>query len=312
LNKYKNKYFYLAHGKMGLECLKGLIEKNYSPELVIIHKNIEIEKLFDEFYQPIENICSDYDISLFKTDKIIELKNNFKTYEFGICAGFMEIIGKDILEIPKIGILNLHCGKLPLYRGRAPISRTIMDGNENLAITLHKMDEGVDSGDILLEYEIPITKNDDVNTLYKKCCEKSSEVIINGIEKMFSQDNFGEIFNKQDLSLKPKSNKKISDDERKINWNNSTNSIHNLIRAITPPYPCAFSLYEENKYLFVKSEIFSLETCKARQVGEIYFTDEDYLLINCNDGLLKITEIFNEDYEKINYEEIFKPKGIFK
>lgn len=297
---------------MGIECLKGLIKENYPPVFVVTHKSYDVEKKFNEFYHPLEEICSDYDIPLFKTDKINEIKNNFSGFDFGICAGFMEIIGKDILNLHKFGILNLHCGKLPFYRGRAPISRTIMDGKDSLTITLHKMDEGVDSGDILIESDIPIDSKDDVNSLYKKCCEISHKIVINGIEKIYSI-NYGEnIFKKQDLSLKPKPNKKITDEERKINWEKEIATIHNLIRALTCPYPCAFSIYEEKKYYFLKSEIFSLETCKARNYGEIYFVDEDYLLINCQDGLLKITEIWDEVNKKVNFEEIFKPRGIFK
>ena len=297
---------------MGLDCLKGLITKDFPPEFVVIHKNFDIEKKFQEFFQPIEKICSDYDIPLVKTEKIIEIKNNFSGLDFGICVGFMEIIGKDILEIPKLGIFNLHCGKLPHYRGRAPISRTIIDGNSELTMTLHKMDEGVDSGDILYEYDIPIKDNDDVNSLYKKCGELSSEVVLNGIEKIISQNSPIDIFIKQDLSLKPKSNKIISDEERKINWDNNIKSIHNLIRALTPPYPCAFGIYEDRRFYFIKSEIFSIETCKARNLGEIYFVDEDYLLINCKDGLLKIMEVHSEDNKKVKFEEVFKPRGVFK
>ncbi|MCX6164566.1 MAG: formyltransferase family protein [Ignavibacteriae bacterium] len=310
---YKNKkYFYLTHGIMGLECLKGLITENYPPEFVVINKNFEIEKKFQEFYEPIESVCSDYDIPLIKTDKVNEIINNFSGFDFGICTGFMEIIGKDVLEVPKLGIFNLHCGKLPDYRGRAPISRTIMNGNDELTMTLHKMDEGVDSGDILFEFNIPIDINDDVNVLYNKCCEMSSDIVHKGIEKLYSQNNISNIFQKQDLSLKPKPNKKISDEERKINWGNNINSIHNLIRALTPPYPSAYVTYEDRRYHFIKSEIFSIETCKARNLGEIYFVDEDYLLINCKDGLLKIMGVQDEENKKINFEEVFKQRGILK
>jgi methionyl-tRNA formyltransferase len=297
---------------MGFECLKGLISKNHPPEFVVIHKDYEIEKKYEEFYKPIRETCFEYNIPLIKTDKVREIKNNFTGYDSGICTGFMEIIEKEILEIPVLGIFNLHCGKLPCYRGRAPISRTIMEGNDELTMTLHKMDKGVDSGDILYEFNIAIDINDDVNTLYNKCCDKSSDTVIKGIEKLYSNKNTYDIFKKQDLSLKPKANKKISDGERKIIWENSIKSIHNLVRALTPPYPCAYSFYEDRKFYFIKSEIFSIENCKGRKFGEIYFVDEDYLLINCKDGLLKILDIFDDENNKINFEEVFKPRGIFK
>jgi len=306
----KPKYFYLAHGVMALEGLKGLIEKNIPPGFVIIHKDFEIQKMYDSFYAPAEKLCADYDIPLLKPAMLSDVKNGFKNYEFGICAGFMEIIGKDVFDIPKHGILNLHCGKLPYYRGRAPISRTIMDGNNFLTMTLHKIDEGVDSGDLLLEEEIEIEINDDVNMIYSKCCVNAADVIIKGIEKLLTGGK--SIFIKQDLSLKEKPNKKITDIERKIDWEKGVTDIHNLVRALTIPYPCAYAEYGNRKYNFIKSEIFDRDRCNARQPGELYFADDEYVLINCTDGLLKLTDIRDEHNQKINYEEIFKPRGIFR
>lgn len=295
---------------MALEGLKGLIVRNYTPEFVIVHKDYDIQKMHESFYSPIEKLCSDYDIPLIKSEKLAGQKDNFRNFDFGISAGFMEIIGKDVFGIPKHGIINLHCGKLPFYRGRAPISRTIMDGNKYLTISLHKIDEGVDSGDLLIEHNIEIGIDDDVNSLYKKCCEQAADMLIKGVEKLFSGEE--DIFTAQDLSLKEKPNKKITDAERRINWVKSVEAIHNLIRALTIPYPCAYSEYDSKKYNFIKSEIFDRDRCNARQPGELYFADDEYILINCVDGLIKITEIRDENNQKINYEEIFKPRGIFR
>lgn len=308
----KIKYFYLTHGKLGLECLKGLIEKRYSPGFVIIHSNYENEKSANEFFKPIGKICSLNGIKLFKTDRISDLQNNFKKYEIGICVGFMEIINKEILNIPELGILNLHCGRLPYYRGRAPISRTIMDGNKVLTMTIHKMDEGVDSGDILLEEEIQVKSNDDVNTLYEKCCKKSSEAVMKAIEKIYSENNPDNAYKKQDLSLKQKPNKKISDDERRIDWNKCIESIYNKIRALTIPYPCAYGIYSDAKYYFIKSKVLKGITDKSRKPGEIMLVDKNYIVIVCKDGLLKITDIQKEGNVKIDFKEYFKKGGKFK
>lgn len=295
---------------MALEGLKGLIERNFPPGFVIIHKDFELQRMSECFYEPVEKICADYDIPLLKPAMLYDIKNGFENYEFGICAGFMEIIGKDVFNIPKYGILNLHCGKLPFYRGRAPISRTIMDGNKYITISLHKIDEGVDSGDLLIEHDIEIGIDDDVNTLYKKCCEQAADIIIKGIEKLLSGGK--DIFTKQDLSLKEKPNRRITDKERRIDWSKSITDIHNLIRALTLPYPCAYAEYSGVNYNFITSEIFDRDRCGARQPGELYFADDEYVLINCTDGLLKLTDIRDENNQKINYEEIFKPRGIFR
>ena len=300
-------FFYLAHGKMSFDCLKGLVENGYHPAFVCIHKNLEFEKLKDDFFIPVEFFCKAYNINIFRVDKVDEIKDKISNHSAGVCVGFMEIIKKEIFDLPKYGIINLHCGKLPLYRGRAPISRSLMNGENYLTMSLHKIDDGVDSGDIAGEHEIEIDLNDDVNTLYNKCSEKSADFIT---EVLHNIDNVH--FVKQDLSLHPKPNKKISDDERKINWNLEIEKIFNLIRALIIPYPCAYSTYNDRKYKFIKSEIFSNETCKARTNGEIYFMDEDYILINCKNGLLRVFELRDEDNNIVEFEKTFEQKGVFK
>ena len=220
----------------------------------------------------------------------------------------MEIIKKDIFEIPKYGILNLHCGKLPKYRGRAPISRTILNGDKHLIISIHKIDEGVDSGDILNETEILI-EDDDVNSLYKKCSEKSSESIIESLKKIESGNP---TFLKQDISPDSKANKKISSEERKINWGDDIIKIRNLIRALVPPYPCAISVFDVEEYSFLSSEINSYEKDDNRDNGEIINIDNNSILINCSNGILKIKKITDRNSSIINMKEKFKIGDIFK
>ncbi len=152
------KFFLLAHNLMSLICLKKLIQKKQIPDFVVIHKNLDIEKLKDTFYSPIEKTCKEHKIRLFRVNKLDEIKNVIEGSSFGICAGFMQIISEDIFALPEKGIFNLHCGKLPKYRGRAPISRAIINGESDVIVTIHKIDEGVDSGEICFEDYIRITE----------------------------------------------------------------------------------------------------------------------------------------------------------
>ncbi|MFC2092673.1 methionyl-tRNA formyltransferase [Bacteroidota bacterium] len=285
-----------------------MIEKKYVPDFVVVHKDYEKEKLLESFYKPIENLCENSSIELLKTSSISELQKDSEGNDLGICVGFMEIIKKDIFKIPKYGILNLHCGKLPKYRGRAPISRTIMNGERYLIISVHKIDEGVDSGDILNETEILIDDNGDVNSLYKKCSEKSAESIIESIEKIESGNP---IFLKQDISPDSKPNKKISYEERRINWDNDINKIRNLIRALVPPYPCACSVLDGEEYNFLASEIDSHTNDKNWENGQIMNIENNSMLINCSNGIIKINKISDRNSEIIVMKEKFKIGDIF-
>ncbi len=303
------KFFYLAHGIMSYVCLRNLIVKKYIPDFVVIHKDYEKEKLLEAFYKPIENLCENSSILLHKTSSTSELQKDVVGNDLGICVGFMEILKKEIFEIPKHGILNLHCGKLPKYRGRAPISRAIMNGEKHLIISIHKIDEGVDSGDILNETEILIEEDDDVNSLYKKCSKKSSESIIDSFIKI---ETGNPIFLKQDISPDSKANKKISSEERKINWDDDIIKIRNLIRALVPPYPCAFSILNNEEYYFLISEIISNKKDFDRKNGEIINIENNSILINCCNGILKINKIEDKNSSIIDMKEKFNVGDIFK
>ena len=268
------KFFYLAHGIMSLVCLRDLLEKKYFPGFVVIHEDYEKEG-----------------------------------YEFGLCLGFMEIIKKEVFELPKYGILNLHCGKLPEYRGRAPISRAIMNGDEFITLSIHRMDEGVDSGDILQETEIKIEDNDDVNIMYEKCSEESASSVIESIKKIEAGNP---IFIKQNIEPNSKANRKILYEERMINWKDDVRKIHNLVRALTPPYPCAFSILNKVDYLFVESEIDSFERDNDCSSGEILSMNDKSMQINCSNGILKIIIITDESLSVINIKNTFKVGDLFK
>ena len=303
------KFFYLAHGIMSLVCLRNLLEGKYFPGFVVIHEDYEEEKLKETFFEPIVELCNKKDISLIRTKSISVLNEKMKGYDFGLCIGFMEIIKREIFELPKYGILNLHCGKLPKYRGRAPISRTIMNGDEFITLSIHRMDEGVDSGDILQERKIKIEDDDDVNSLYEKCSKESASSVIESIKQI---ETGNPIFIRQNMEINSKSNKKISREERKINWEDDLRKIYNLIRALTPPYPCAFSTLNNNEYYFIECEIESSASNENDSSGKILEISGNGILIKSGNGVLKVKKITDESLSEIDMKNTFKVGDVFK
>jgi methionyl-tRNA formyltransferase len=288
------KFFLLAHNLMSLICLKKLVQNKQIPDFVVIHKKLDTEKLKDTFYTPIENICKENKLKLFRVNKLDELKNVIEGSDFGICAGFMQIIGEDIFNLPEKGIFNLHCGKLPKYRGRAPISRAIINGENKVIVTIHKIDAGVDSGEICIEDYIRIKENDDVNSLYKKCSEKSAELLTKFVNKV----------KKEKIKLKrqritKKANLRINEDERKINWNNTSKRIFNLIRALRSPYSNSYCFYNLKKIYFNKARIIESKMNDKFKNGEIAIVKKEGLVIKCRGGFILASEL-RDDGNRIN------------
>ena len=293
--KSEMKFFFLAHGIISYNCLRDLIAKGYKPHCVVTHTDLDYDRLKDSFYEPITKLCVSNSIPVFNVNKISEIHPELAKCDVGMCLGFMEIIKKDTLDIPKHGIFNIHGGKLPKYRGRAPISRSIMNGEKFFTLTLHKMDEGVDSGDVCLETVIPITDKDDINTLSKRCAEETAPLIERFFET-FKRETLD--CRKQDLSQNPKAYRKISDEERKIDWNRSARDIFNLIRALIPPFPGAFFESGAKKFIALNSEI--LLDNEVGKPGEINFITEDSVIVKCGNGSINITSLADESLNPVS------------
>jgi len=301
------RFFYLAHSVMSLEFLKGLAADNMIPGLAVIHKSLDRKKLDKEFYTPVKDFCLENKIGLYETDDVNELKDKLSEFDTGVCVGFMSILKKEIFSVPENGILNLHCGKLPEYRGRAPISRSIMNGEEFLTVSVHRIDEGVDSGDICKEYKIKISQEDDVNTLYHKCSGVSSVIISECLRDIKDRKL---IFSKQ-ITDKP-ANKVISDEESKINWSENANTIFNKIRALTFPYPCAYFSFNNKKYLILKSIPLNENVVAKSAAGTVTSVSDTEMEIETGEGKLIISEMTDEYLSEIKFKEQFKTGDLFK
>ena len=286
-------FFLIIHSVSSPVCLKKLGEKGFKPELVIAHDKYEIEKYGKIFYTPLEKFCKSKKIRLVRTDNPGSCSEIIKNFDIGFCIGYMKILRENFFETPKYGVFNLHCGKLPEYRGRAPISRTLMNGDKYLYITLHKIDEGVDSGPIAIENKMKITSKDDVNSLYEKFSESSFKPIVEFLT------NFpkGKVKLKKQKKLNRTANKIISEDECKIDWRRRDSDIFNKIRALKKPYPQAFSVLADKIYKINDAQMTAVQSRgKAGSIGKIV---KGTLWVNAKNRMLKISEL-HRDEKKIN------------
>lgn len=298
------KFFILIHSVSSYVCLRSLIEKGYKPGVVITHKKYEREKLSKNFYKPVEKLCKRNKIEVIQSDNPAEIISQLENYDVGICVGYMKILKKDLIDKAKYGIFNLHCGKLPEYRGRAPISRTIMNGDSELIATLHKMDEGVDSGAIAVETKIKITYKDDVNTLYKKFSENSYKSIVELLKKLRA----GRLKLRKQRRVSKKAYRVLSEEECRIDWKKNTKQIFNKVRALKVPYPQAFTSLNEKKY-FVNNAAMTRQGAKNKP-AVIEKISGDKLYVNTKDGIIKMSEIYYGS-KKINLIREFKAGDTF-
>lgn len=309
------KFAYFAHSEMSLRCLEGMIKGSRIPELCVIsikdgtHEEFvsEVKVICDVNGIRLVNVCDSCGWSEIETVKSLdELVPWLSECEFAISVGFMKILPEKVFLSPKLGTLNLHCGKLPKYRGRAPISRAIMEGDNNITVTVHMMDKGMDSGDIIDETKLPLGDHDDVSTMYEKCSEVSYVCALRAVKKLTS----GKAKPQKQTSDVP-ANDKISDDERKILWSDDARKIFNKIRAITFPYPGAKTKYKGKEYIVLHSELMKTAGKSAGAPGEIEEVLDRSLKVSTGDAPIIIKDMFcNGNFVK-NHKKIFAKGGKF-
>lgn len=199
-----------------------------------------------------------------------------------ITCAYGQIVSKDILDIPKYGCINIHASLLPKYRGGAPIHYALINGEEETGVTLMYMDEGMDTGDMLVSESIRIDDNDNIETLSDKLSVLGSKMIvkylediINGKIKRVKQDNgkatFARIIKRSDEHL---------------DFNLSNRDAFNRFRALSPN-PLPNFIMDDAEFKVAECQICDEEGNASEVISE----GKDYFVIGCSKGSIKVTKI---------------------
>ena len=227
-----------------------------------------------------------------------QLKHNKSEYEYFksleldlvIIVAYGQIIPKDFLLLSKEGFINLHASILPKWRGAAPIQRSIMCQDKETGISVMKINENLDEGDISHIFKINIEENENAKSLSERLSALASKNISHVIDSILDKEIN---FKPQDYS-KATYAEKIKKTEGLINWNDSAESIIGKINGLYP-YPGGYFLFKGERYKILKAE----KSFSKEKPGKVITND---LEISCGTNSIKILEIQREGKksQKIN------------
>ena len=245
---------------------------------------------------PVKQFCQEHNIPVLQPDKIrnnIEFINELKKInpDFIVTAAYGKILPIEILDIPKIAPLNVHASLLPKYRGAAPIQWSIINGETVTGVTIMVMDEGMDTGDMLLKEEVEIEPKETYGTLYDKLRLLGGQVIVKALSdyNKLERQKQGD-----DCSLAPLIEKSLG----KIDWNKDAISIHNLVRGLNP-MPGAYFSINDKTYKVWETEVIDENT--NLKPGEIVLQNpKEGLVIQTGNGLLSIKTIQAQNSKRMN------------
>ena len=204
--------------------------------------------------------------------------------EIIIVAAYGKILPPSVINYPKYGCINVHGSLLPKYRGAAPIQRAIMDGESETGITIMYMNEGLDTGDMLSKAVVPITEDDDFESLFNKLSSAGAELLVSTLPKIIDGSITSE---KQDDTLATYA-AKIEKDDCRIDPSETSTELFNKIRGLSP-FPLAYLMRGEQMLKLVKVALTDKHSDKPcghlkNEGGRLYMT--------CGDGkCLEITEV---------------------
>jgi methionyl-tRNA formyltransferase len=205
--------------------------------------------------------------------------------DVAIVVAYGQILSRAVLDVPKLGCLNIHASLLPRHRGAAPIQAAIRDGDEETGVTIMFMDEGLDTGDILLMKRLPITADDTGGSVHDKLALQAPAALEEALDLLAASSPPRE---KQDDS-KVTHVRKLTRQDGRIDWNRTAIELDRLIRAFTP-WPGTFCLFKDTQMKIHRASVIAhADVCPLP--GTIVGADAGGIGVSCGGGLLNLLEI---------------------
>ncbi|GBE04967.1 MAG TPA: methionyl-tRNA formyltransferase [Nitrospirae bacterium] len=198
-----------------------------------------------------------------------------------ITAAYGQILPSEIINLPEFACVNVHASLLPIYRGAAPINRAIMNGDDRTGITIMLMDEGMDTGPVLLKQEIKITADDTAGSLSKRLSSLGAKLLVKTLEEL-GNDTLKPVPQAGEISYAPV----LKKTDGLIKWSKPAVELCNFIRGMNP-WPCAYGFIGAERVKILKAA----HMAGGGEPGVIKRVTKNELLVGTGKGMLSILEL---------------------
>ena len=239
------KYAFWGTGPLAESVLYSLYKNNLTPALVITKPDSKIGRKQEIISPQIKTWCDLKGIKVYQPESLkdnTELIDLLKSFDMSIVASYGKIIPEEILDIHRLGILNVHPSTLPLYRGPSPIESQLLTGTKEIGLTIIKMDEEMDHGPILLQNKLSITERDNSHTVEIKAGQLGGEML----SQIFESYTGGNLLSKEQKHEEATFCKFVKTSDGEIKLTDNIENIKNKFRAYTP-WPGIFFMHKHNE-----------------------------------------------------------------
>ena len=298
------------------ESLKSLVETNYDVIGVVTNPDKPKGRGMKMVASPVKEYAQEKGLKIYQPEKVrknVEFIEEIKKLNPDvICVvAYGKILPKEILEIPKLGCINVHGSLLPKYRGAAPIQWAVLNGDKTTGITTMYMDEGMDTGDMILKQEVEIGEDETTGELWDRLSKIGGELLVKTLKEIEKgvapREKQGD-----DFTIAPMLSKEMA----KIDWNKKTaQEIKNLVRGLNPIMG-AYTFLNGKKIKFWKVDLAKEDEIMVENLdflgnGVVLLSDsKDGLYIKAKDGIVKVLEIQGENAKRMSIQDYLRGNKI--
>ena len=241
-----------AYHDVGVLCLKALLNAGIQIDLVVTHQDDPHENVW---FGSVAKLCEDQKIPYItpNADQLIDLLPQIKQLapDYLFSFYYRHMIPAELLACARLGALNMHGSLLPKFRGRAPVNWAILHGETETGATLHIMESKPDAGDIVGQLAVPIGPNETATEVFAKVSQAAVTVINQALPELVQ----GHIPRKPNKLAQGSyfGGRKPADGQ--ILWHQTAQQVHNLVRAVAPPYPGAFTEWQGQRRIVSRTSL---------------------------------------------------------
>jgi methionyl-tRNA formyltransferase len=230
--------------------------------------------------------------------QIIDLKPDLV-----VTAAFGQILPKALLEVPRLGCINVHASLLPQYRGGAPIHQAIIDGQASTGVTIMYMAEKLDAGDIISQREILIEDTDHTGAMFDKLSKVGESLLKDTLPSIIDGTNERIVQNEEEVTYASN----ISREQERIDWTKDARAIYNQVRGLHP-WPVAYTTFEEANFKIWWAQVG--ETSNSANPGEVVRIEKDFFEVATGEGgSLRILDCQPAGKKRMTAEEFLRGTG---
>ena len=279
------KVIFMGTPDFSVGTLKALIEAGHEIVLVVTQPDKPKGRGGKMQYTPVKEVALEHGIPVFQPKRVRqpECIEELRKYQADVMVvvAFGQILPKEILEMTPYGCINVHASLLPKYRGAAPIQWAVINGETVSGVTTMQMNEGLDTGDMIMKTEIVLDEHETGGSLHDKLAEAGAELCVRTLQALEDRTATWEVQGESPTEYARMLDKKLGD----IDWGQSAVSIERLIRGLNP-WPSAYTDWNGKVMKIWEAEVREEQTDAVP--GTVIKVEKDGFLVQTGEGCLKV------------------------